>query len=198
MPRERAAQPEQQSVSADRIKGHQFGPELTAQVSSSRRCPVKATPRQLIKVGPAKGLDRKPIAPAFSARARLVSSGKAVMNMNGARWPCARIVVKSSRPFMPGICRSAMTHDVSFKRPDRRKCSADGYASTIYPCDFRNLLVAARTDASSSTTEITETVDKRRAFLTREPTLVQYDGSGQKCGANQHFKIILRFARSRI
>jgi hypothetical protein len=57
--------------------------ELTAQVSSSRRCPSSATPRQLIKVGPAKGLDRKQIAPACSARARVVSSGKAVMNMNG-------------------------------------------------------------------------------------------------------------------
>ena len=81
--------------------------------------------RQLIKVGPAKGLDRKQIAPAFSARARLVSSGKAVMNMNGTRLPSARIIVKSSNPLMPGICRSAMTHDVSFKGPDRKKCSAD-------------------------------------------------------------------------
>jgi hypothetical protein len=49
---------------------------------------------------------------------------------------------------------------VSFKRPDSKKCSADEKAWTVYPCDFRNLLVAARTDASSSTTEITETVDK--------------------------------------
>jgi hypothetical protein len=61
---------------------------------------------------------------------------------------------------MPGICRSAITHDVSFKRPDCKKCSADEYAWTAYPCDLRNLLVAARTDASSSTTEIIETVDK--------------------------------------
>ena len=61
---------------------------------------------------------------------------------------------------MPGICKSATTHDVSLKRPDRKKCSADEYAWTVYPCDLRNLLVAARTDASSSTTEITETVDK--------------------------------------
>jgi hypothetical protein len=61
---------------------------------------------------------------------------------------------------MPGICTSAITHDVSFKRPDRKKSSAEEYAWTVYPCDLRNLLVAARTDASSSTTEITETVDK--------------------------------------
>jgi hypothetical protein len=61
---------------------------------------------------------------------------------------------------MPGICRSAITHDVSFKPPDCKKCSADEYARTVYPCDLRNLLVAARTDESSSTTEITETADK--------------------------------------
>src|ERR1700733_1446869 len=30
----------------------------------------------------------------------------------------------------------------------------------MYPCDLRNLLVAARTDASSSTTETADTVDK--------------------------------------
>jgi hypothetical protein len=57
--------------------------ELTAHMSSSRRCPWRATPRQSIKVGPAKGLDRKQIAPSCSARLRVVSSGKAVMNMNG-------------------------------------------------------------------------------------------------------------------
>ena len=82
------------------------------------------------------------------------------MKMNGARLPCARIVVKSSNPLMPGICRSAITHDVPFKRPDCKKCSADEYAWTVYPCDLRNLLVAARTDASSSTTEIIESSDK--------------------------------------
>jgi hypothetical protein len=58
--------------------------ELTAHMSSSRRSPWRATPRQSIKVGPAKGLDRKQIAPSCSARARVVSSGKAVMKMNGA------------------------------------------------------------------------------------------------------------------
>jgi hypothetical protein len=134
--------------------------ELMPQVSSSRGRPSSATPRQLIKVGPAKGLDRKQIAPVFSARARLVSSGKAVMKMNGTRLPCARIIVKSSNPLMPGICRSAITHDVPFKRPDCKKCSADEYASGVYPCDLRSLLVAARTDESSSTTEITGSSNK--------------------------------------
>ena len=57
--------------------------ELTVHVSSSRRCPSSATPTQLIKVGPAKGLGRKQIAPACRARMRMVSLGKAVMSMNG-------------------------------------------------------------------------------------------------------------------
>jgi hypothetical protein len=48
------------------------------------RCPSKAVSRQVIKVGPAKGLARKQIAPNFSARARTLSSGKAVIKINGA------------------------------------------------------------------------------------------------------------------
>ena len=95
---------------------------------------------------------------------------------------------------MPGICRSAITHDVPFNPPDCKKCSADEYAWTVYPCDLRNLLVAARTDASSSTMEITETVDKT-SLPHAEPALVQHDRSVEKCAANQDFKIILRFAR---
>jgi hypothetical protein len=39
--------------------------------------------RQSIKVDPAKGLDRKQIAPDCNARARVFSSGKAVINING-------------------------------------------------------------------------------------------------------------------
>ena len=57
--------------------------ELTVHVSSSRRSPSSATPRQLIKVVPPKGLGKKQIAPPCKARARVVLSGKAVMNMNG-------------------------------------------------------------------------------------------------------------------
>jgi hypothetical protein len=49
------------------------------------RCPSRAVARYLINVGPEKGLARKQIAPAFSARARMLSSGKAVMKMNGTR-----------------------------------------------------------------------------------------------------------------
>src|SRR5258708_11627994 len=37
---------------------------------------------------------------------------------------------------------------------------ADTNVWTIYPCELRGLSVAARTDASSSITEITESIDK--------------------------------------
>src|ERR1700716_3155216 len=124
------------------------------------RCPSRALARQLIKVGPAKGFARKQIAPAFSTRARTLSSGKAVMKMNGTREPWARISVSSSTPLIIRICTSAITHDVLFKWADRKNSSADANVWTVYPCDLRRLLVAARTYASSSMTEITGSDDK--------------------------------------
>jgi hypothetical protein len=57
----------------------------SSQVPAPPQCPSSAVSRYWIKVGPANGLPRKQIAPAFSARARTLSSGKAVMKMNGAR-----------------------------------------------------------------------------------------------------------------
>jgi hypothetical protein len=60
-------------------------PRSPSHSPAPQRCPCRAVARQLVKVGPAKGLARKPIAPALSARARTVSSGKAVMKMNGTR-----------------------------------------------------------------------------------------------------------------
>ena len=74
-----------ESLSAIPVIGSGPCIELTAHVSASPRCPSSAAPRQFIKVGPAKGLDRKQVAPAFSACARLISLGKAVMKMNGTR-----------------------------------------------------------------------------------------------------------------
>src|ERR1035438_2163091 len=75
--------------------------------------------------------------------------------------------VRSSKPLMPGICTSATTHDEWFKWVDCRKSSADANVWTKYPCELRRLSVAARTDASSSMTEITESIDKT-TFLTWE------------------------------
>src|SRR5882757_9464698 len=100
------------------------------------------------------------MAPAFIARARAPASGKAVIKTNGTAYPWARRWVRRSKPFMAGICTSAMTHDESFRRADRKNSSADANVWTRYPCELRRLLVAARTDASSSMTEITESVDK--------------------------------------
>jgi hypothetical protein len=100
------------------------------------------------------------MAPAFNARARTLSSGKAVIKMNGAAYPWARKWIRRSKPLMAGICTSAMTHDESFKRADCKNASADSNVSTRYPCELRRLLVAVRIDASSSMTTITESVDK--------------------------------------
>ena len=71
-----------------------------------------------------------------------------------------RICVSRSRPLITGICTSAITHDVSFRWADRKNSCADANVWTGYPCDLRKLFVAVRTDASSSMTEITGSVDK--------------------------------------
>src|SRR5258707_15730149 len=70
------------------------------------------------------------------------------------------MAVSSSKPLITDICTSAITHDVSFKWTDRKNSSADANVWTMYPCELRRLFVAARTDASSSITEITERADK--------------------------------------
>lgn len=111
---------------------------------------------QSIKTGLEKGLARKQTAPAFTARTRRLSSGKAVMKINGASLPRARIFARRSKPFISGIRTSAMTHDTSSRRPDCKNSTADANVCTRYPCELRRLLVAPRTDASSSMTEITE------------------------------------------
>src|SRR6266576_5083028 len=115
---------------------------------------------QLIKTGPAKGLARKQVAPTLSARARTLSSGKAVIKINGTSLPRVRTCVSKSKPLIPDICTSATTHEESPGWADCKKSSADANVWTMYPCELRRLLVAARTDASSSMTEITESVDK--------------------------------------
>ena len=114
---------------------------------------------QLINTGAGKGLARKQVAPALSARARILSSGKAVIKMNGASYPRVRICVSKSSPLMAAICTSAMTHDKSSRWAYCKNSSADANVRTGYPCDLRRLLVAARTDASSSMTEMIEAVD---------------------------------------
>ncbi len=48
-------------------------------------CSDRAASRQLIRAGVENGFARKQMAPAFSARSRTASSGKAVMKINGVR-----------------------------------------------------------------------------------------------------------------
>jgi hypothetical protein len=121
--------------------------------SRSRR--FSAVSRHSIKVWPLKGLFRKPIAPAFIARARTLSSWKAVMKIIGVRRPWAINRLCSSTPLMPGIWTSAITHDVSFMRGDCRKSAAEANVHAVNPSERSRLCVATRTDSSSSMIEIT-------------------------------------------
>src|SRR6266404_3904771 len=109
--------------------------------------------------GPYLGLARKQMAPTFRARARTLSSGKAVIKINGTSLPRVRTCVRRSKPLIPGICTSATTHEQSSGWADCRKSSADTNVWTKYPCELRRLSAAARTEASSSMTEITESID---------------------------------------
>jgi hypothetical protein len=118
-------------------------------------CLPRAVSRYLVKVSLSKGLVRKQIAPAFIARARIASSGNAVIKMNGTLCPCVSNWACRSTPLMPRIWTSAITHDVSLKWADRRNSSAETNVYTVYPSDLSRLSVAARRDASSSIIEIT-------------------------------------------
>jgi hypothetical protein len=137
------------------------------QSPSPPRFPFRAVSMQSIKTGPENGLARKQMAPAFIARVRRLSSGKAVIKINGTSLPRMRICVRRSKPLMTGICTSAMTHDESSRWADCKKSTADANVRTRYPWELRRLLVAPRTDTSSSIIEITESVDKS-VFLKRE------------------------------
>jgi hypothetical protein len=127
--------------------------------SVPQQCPARADARHLIKMSPSKGLVRKQVAPAFIARARLISTGKAVMKMNGTQCPWARRWACSSTPVIPGIRTSAITHDVPRRWSDRKNSVADANGWTMYPSDLTRLQVAARTDSSSSMIEITGSSD---------------------------------------
>src|SRR5882672_1895896 len=70
--------------------------------------------------------------------------------------------VRRSKPLIAGIWTSAMTQDESFRQLDCKNSSADANVWTLYPCELRRLSAAVRTDASSSTTEINESMDKAK------------------------------------
>jgi hypothetical protein len=71
-------------------------PAFTPHFAAPPLCRFRAVSVQSIKTGPEKGLARKQTAPAFTARTRRLSSGKAVMKINGASLPRARIFVRRS------------------------------------------------------------------------------------------------------
>src|SRR5215467_7152117 len=109
-----------------------------------------ALPMSFISVSLSNGLLRKPKAPAAMARARIRSSGKAVMKMMGMRRPCATSNFCSSTPLKPGICKSVIRQDVSSRRGDCRNFSADANVYAPKPSDVTRLLTAQRIDSSSS------------------------------------------------
>jgi hypothetical protein len=67
----------------------------------------------LTNVGASKGLARKQIAPASSARARVLSSGKAVMKMTGWRRPWADVVEKGRDPIAVPLVRPGWIEKMS-------------------------------------------------------------------------------------
>jgi hypothetical protein len=147
--------------------------------------------RHLIKECLSNGLVSKQIAPDFCTRARTDSSGKAVMKMNGKRCPRASRRACSSTPLMVGIWTSAITHEVSLKWVDRKKSSADANVWTMYPSALSRLSVATRTDASSSTTEITGLLDTMVFLSRRKQPFWRHPKA--ECAAKRDRKIIHRF-----
>jgi hypothetical protein len=131
-------------------------PHLVVRMPSISR----AVSRHVINVGASKGFVRKQVAPAVKACSRTLSSGKAVMKMNGTRAPRVSKSLCSSIPFIAGIWTSAITQAVLSLWPDRKNSSADANVCTAYPCDLRRLFTPMRTDTSSSMIEITGTLDK--------------------------------------
>jgi hypothetical protein len=77
------------------------------------------------------------------------------MKMKGTEFPPVRSRACNSIPDIVGMRTSAMTQHVLFNSSEIRKASADGNARTAYPSDRTRVLIAVRTDSSSSITEIT-------------------------------------------
>ena len=113
-----------------------------------------------INADSSKGLPSKATAPALSAFCRMLASGKALMKMIGVEHPLAIRRFCNSIPEMPGICTSAIRQEASCAFEELRKSPAEANVVTEYPSDLTNLLVAMRTEGSSSTIEMTGTWDK--------------------------------------
>src|SRR5271154_4511176 len=147
--------------------------------------PASAALTHLINVGASNGLDRKQAAPSRNACRRADSSGKAVINMKGTLFPCLRRALCSSTPLISGIRTSVITHDDSFNWGDRKNSAADGKVWTAYPRALKRLSIAARMDASSSTTEITA---RLRNFGSPPGAALSERGTSTWCAVKQHLK----------
>jgi hypothetical protein len=126
---------------------------------------VAPAPAPRIQADSSKGLLKKQTAPPFIARSRICCSGNAVMKMTGVLWPCAIKCSCSSTPLMPGICTSAIRQVVSIIRGDDRNSCAEANACAEKPSALSKRAVAVRTEASSSTIEITGTSSTRLTFV---------------------------------
>src|ERR1700686_4906754 len=89
--------------------------------------------------------------------------------MNGTRYPWVSKYACNSTPLMPGIWTSAITHERSSRRFDRKNSSADANVCTTYPRDLTRLSVVGRTDAASSMIASSGSFDKAAFPWTRGP-----------------------------
>src|SRR6478672_9021106 len=74
-----------------------------------------AVSRQSISTFESNGFLRKQIAFELTSHALGRSSEKAEIKITGILWPAATSACCNSMPLMPGICTSAIKHEVSFR-----------------------------------------------------------------------------------
>src|ERR1700723_3192311 len=103
------------------------------------------------RISSSNGFDRNSTAPARKACSRIFSSPCPVINMMGMLQCSAFSLACSSRPDIPGIRISAMTHPVCCLWSKARKSSAEAKSCAGRPISFMRPRRALRIDSSSST-----------------------------------------------
>jgi len=86
---------------------------------------------------------------------------------------------------MPGICTSTMRHEVSPTRGDCKNSLADVNVWAANPSDLNSRAVAVRTEASSSTTEITGTCCTRCNLCSGAGNEGPHDGSSPQAAYDE-------------
>jgi len=111
------------------------------------------------------------------------------MKMTGIVYPNCTSLRCSSIPVSPGMLTSRTRHDVRSAHPDDRYASADAKARQFSPAESRRSMVAERTNASSSITEITcivtcmpQTAHGATHEMTRERATVAGEAAGGRLG----------------